>query len=432
MENYKKFPLLLTFATLAVTPLLAQESSEESVKRVQEQFVTNKFKDNWYIGINAGANLYMGEGDAQTSASDRFTPTYNIELGKWFIPYFGARAVYSGFHLKSTELYDHTEFKSWDYYQLRMDVMLNMLNIFSYSPNRIYEPILYAGFGFSNGKDVKLVPTEQIGLINNFRLSRYIDFNLEAGLAILPEDWDGKVGNRTLDGLFTMSAGLSVKFPKRDFAKYNPQYPGELQRLNERVNQLFTSLEQCGIENQQLHAELVEERSKAPMIIEVFRELPLAVVESNVEESTEDITPQEPETTLAEVETTESDVTLETETAVATLQETKAEPMIEFGVLFDNNSSIVVTEQYQVIATMAKKIRSNPNRKYLISGYADIDTGSPDYNLWLSNRRANNVAKVLVEQYGINPSCIITEAKGSSEQPCNQRSCNRVAILKEI
>lgn len=442
MENYTKFPLLLTFAMMAVTPLFSQERSDEYVKRAQEQFVTNKFKDNWYLGVNAGAHLYMGEDDASAAASDRFTPAFNLELGKWFIPYVGARAVFSGFNLKSTELYDHTQFKSWDYYQIRMDVMLNMINIFSYRPNRIYEPIIYAGFGISNGKDVKLVPTEQVGLINNFRLSRYIDLNLEAGFAILPEDWDGKVGNRTLDGLFTMAAGISVKFPRRDFARYNPHYPGELQRLNEQVNNLFNSLEQCGVENQLLQAELLDERSKEPMIIEVVRETQLASATtpeaSNSEEPatarlviTDPIAEESVAQEVATIEpiVEESAVIDPVVEEVVVAEATTPATVEALGVLFNNNSSIVEEEQYSIISTMAKHIKANPNSTFHITGYADIDTGSPEYNLWLSNRRANNVARVLVEQYGISQSRITTSAKGSSEQPCDERYCNRVAIL---
>jgi len=371
MKQNIRYPLLLALATITLTSLHSQEPTQHNKEK--------KIADNWYIGISGGAQIYMSEGDTKGEFKDRITPAMNIEVGKWFLPYLGLRAVAGGINLKTTQLDDPTQFKEWDYFQVRMDVQFNLINAINHNPQRIYEPILYAGFGIVNGREVNFLPTNQMGLINNFRLSRHIDLNLEASIAMVPEDWDNKVGKKSIDGIFAITAGLSVKFPKRYIPKQDPRANEELSRLNQEINQLLTSLEQCNAE-----------------------------LEEMAEPSSESAEPEEEEFP-------EEEVIIQS----------------PLSVQFDTNSSLIGDDQLETIARMADTIRSNPNTSYQIIGYADIETGSSDYNLWLSERRARNVANMLIQRHGISPSRIQAIAKGSSEQPYDDGISNRVAILLE-
>ncbi|MGL4994166.1 MAG: OmpA family protein [Bacteroidales bacterium] len=382
MKENKKALLLLTFAAVASSTLSSQEVSNENQKRVKLQYVTNNFWDNWHIGLNAGMQFYLGEGDSQAATKDRITPAINIEAGKWFTPIFGARAVVGGFKINSTELYEPTNINSWNYYQVRLDMMFNPINAISYNPKRIYEPIFYAGLGLANGKEVKAVLTEQIGLINNFRVNKCLDINLEAGVSLYPENWDGKTGNRSLDGLFTLTAGVSYKFPQRDFKTYDAQCPVEVTRLNKQVNELHASLDQANIKNRELEENLTEANNREPQVIEVIKESP---------------------------KTTAIPVTI----------------------LFDLNSSVVKREQYLTLSNMAEVIKANPEKIYTIIGYADRSTGSEEYNHIISQRRAESVLKALVDRFGVNQSQLSTQGKGASEQLFLENSWNRVAVIIE-
>ena len=55
----------------------------------------------------------------------------------------------------------------------------------------------------------------------------------------------------------------------------------------------------------------------------------------------------------------------------------------------------------------AQVIKSNPDKKFLVKGFADIEVGSIKRNLWLSEQRAKVVADVLVKTYGVNPDQLI-------------------------
>ncbi|MGL5636107.1 MAG: OmpA family protein, partial [Bacteroidales bacterium] len=99
------------------------------------------------------------------------------------------------------------------------------------------------------------------------------------------------------------------------------------------------------------------------------------------------------------------------------------------SVLFGINSSVVKADQMLNIATAAEIIKNNPNGKYLITGYADKATGTADYNLKLSERRANAVANILVNKFGVNKDQLEVKWDGSNQQLFGTNAWNRVAII---
>src|SRR3954466_3902278 len=66
--------------------------------------------------------------------------------------------------------------------------------------------------------------------------------------------------------------------------------------------------------------------------------------------------------------------------------------------------------QLQKLATLIKR---NPKATFTVEGYTD-SLGSPDYNLELSQRRADSVKAYLVEAMGINPAQVETRGYGAS------------------
>jgi outer membrane protein OmpA-like peptidoglycan-associated protein len=67
--------------------------------------------------------------------------------------------------------------------------------------------------------------------------------------------------------------------------------------------------------------------------------------------------------------------------------------------------------QLQKLATLIKR---NPKATFSVEGYTD-SLGSPDYNLELSQRRADSVKQYLVDVMGINPAQIETKGYGASK-----------------
>ena len=76
--------------------------------------------------------------------------------------------------------------------------------------------------------------------------------------------------------------------------------------------------------------------------------------------------------------------------------------------------------ELQKLATLIKR---NPNAKFTIEGYTD-SFGAPEYNLDLSQRRADSVARYLVQVLGVNPAQIQTRGFGTAKLIVQPRAIN--------
>ncbi len=96
-----------------------------------------------------------------------------------------------------------------------------------------------------------------------------------------------------------------------------------------------------------------------------------------------------------------------------------------------NSSKILPTEEVNIYS-MAEWLKANPNEKIIIAGYADKDTGTSEYNMKLSQRRADAVKAELVNTYGIAEDRLSTAAFGSDVQEYpSHNDWNRIVIFKQ-
>ena len=87
-------------------------------------------------------------------------------------------------------------------------------------------------------------------------------------------------------------------------------------------------------------------------------------------------------------------------------------------VTFEFGSWEVRENQIEKLASVARAIQHildrNPDEVFLIAGYTDA-VGSDEDNLSLSDRRAESVARVLADEYGVPPENLVTQGYGESE-----------------
>ena len=79
---------------------------------------------------------------------------------------------------------------------------------------------------------------------------------------------------------------------------------------------------------------------------------------------------------------------------------------------------------------MSQWLQANPLATITICGYADDETGSADYNMKLSEERAQAVYDVLVNEYGIDANRLTVVAFGSETQPYDTNNWNRIVIFQ--
>jgi outer membrane protein OmpA-like peptidoglycan-associated protein len=98
-------------------------------------------------------------------------------------------------------------------------------------------------------------------------------------------------------------------------------------------------------------------------------------------------------------------------------------------VRFRLNSAKITDEEMVNVYNISKWMSENPDQNVAIVGYADKDTGTSEYNMGLSKRRAEAVRDTLVNKYGVNPDRLSIQAEGSDVQPYDVNNWNRIVIF---
>ena len=83
------------------------------------------------------------------------------------------------------------------------------------------------------------------------------------------------------------------------------------------------------------------------------------------------------------------------------------------GILFDFDSDALKTNARSNLSELAASLQRHPDVDVMIVGHTDA-TGTDDYNMNLSYRRANSAAQYL-QQQGVSSSRIETAGRGESE-----------------
>lgn len=98
-------------------------------------------------------------------------------------------------------------------------------------------------------------------------------------------------------------------------------------------------------------------------------------------------------------------------------REEEAKPAgVDLAVQFELNSSVLTEDAKTRLSTLAGALKSNDLRtfNFMVEGHTDA-TGTDEYNMSLSQRRAKAVVDFLALQHGINPSQLSPVGKGEAE-----------------
>ena len=91
--------------------------------------------------------------------------------------------------------------------------------------------------------------------------------------------------------------------------------------------------------------------------------------------------------------------------------------------LYEYDSAELQPGAISELQKLATLIKRNPKSRFTIEGYCDT-FGSADYNLDLSQRRADSVARYLVEALGIDPAQVQTRGYGAAKLLVQPRAIN--------
>ena len=350
-------------------------------------------RDNWFIQIGAGIDIpyfenYLNSGDAK----HHITTAYNVGFGKWFSPYVGWRLSFLGGAMH----WDQGVYSKAKYVNANLDFMWDMFNsLGGVNSKRVFSIVPFVGLGGAYVWDFAPKAASQVyrdnghkrttswtlpvsaGIQLRFRLSKYVDFFAEGRALFAGDNFNNNAVGKPIDINVTAIGGFSFNIGGAGFRTYNPcDYSNYIAGLNDQVNELRGAL--------------------------AASTAALAVAESQLP--------------CPEVQPAPAPVV-------------QGAPMMA-TVRFKINSAKISNEEMVNVYNVAEYLKANPDQKLAIVGYADKDTGTAEYNMGLSKRRAEAVRDVLVNKYGINPDRLTINAEGSAVQPYDVNNWNRIVIFE--
>lgn len=374
----KKFSTVAMLLALFTAPVAMGATTEETTTDESQGLLMNGFWDNWYISIDGGASVFFSPYDNNLEFTKRIAPNASLNFGKWWTPVFGTRigldymsassaALSSGAFGWQEALIDNSDdLHKQRFHGLRphLDGMVDLVNLFGgYSPTRVYSLTIYGGFGYGYGwadgdkvSDGSWNVELRGGLINSFHVSKQVDINIEFKVSKydsgLCKEGRGVQSWHNLNA--SANIGFAYKFRKRDWTA--PVIPVVVP----------TVCKYSDAEGDALVAQLRDANKRI----------------KDLEQQLADC--QTPITQVVEGE----------------------EPAVT--VYFDINKSTVNSNDRKVLKAVADAIKADPDTKYVVTGYADSQTGTPEINAKLREARAKAVYNILVNSYGVNPDQLTT------------------------
>ncbi|MEE0888598.1 MAG: OmpA family protein [Bacteroidales bacterium] len=402
--------VFLCLAVFAMSLTAIGQEKEEKVLR-HKGFETNRFIDNWEITVLGGVQsfnagqVFNGETADQISLfgniGDRVMPAFQISLGKWITPSFGARLAYQGLGLNDGT--DTNRFSNSTYHYLHADAMVNLTNwICGYKSDRLYNAVLIGGFGWATSQkqnltDAQLEGSENswndefavtAGISNRFRLCDAWAIHVDL-TGFLTKEGFLNVPTQGIYGFnYELMAGVSYKLPtERNFyaVDYTP-YKNKIYSLEQDLASSRKDVEKGQSDNAELKDQLAKERKAK-------------------------------EQALAEAKRIKETFSLSNGQSLS--------------IYFTIDCSKVTDRNMENIKFLAEAIKTSAkNRVFTITGYADEQTGTSEHNMELSKRRAEAVYNALID-LGVDSNKLKVEYKGDTEQPFTGRPyMNRVAVVR--
>ena len=378
----KKFMISLALASFAMFSTAQETVSEVVVPTKSHSVVTNSFGSNWFVGVNGGVNLYNGVFMNGENIFNHLSPALDVYVGKWHTPGFGWRVAYRGLNIQSYKELDHSAYMNYHF-----DAMFNLCNLIGgYKADRVWNVIPYVGVGWAgrhafdeNGESFESFSgslSANYGILQSFRVAKRLSINLELAGTFLRNGFSSIAGTQGHDMLWTATAGITVDLGRvgwdnaPDVEALQGIYGGMIDGLQGQLDDALAANK-----DKQNQIKALEDANKA---LEDELAALRKVKPVNVSEST----------------------------------------FFEFG-----SSKISSKKEIMNIKAYAEAAKA-AGAKVKVVGFADV-VGSSEYNVKLSQARAEAVAKILKEN-GAEVESVI--GYGESEE-YKERFLNRRAVI---
>lgn len=390
----KKFLLIFAalFACMSISTVDAQELRMRKYG----------FWENWSMSGAIGGNMTFAD-EYKSIKAKNWGPEAWISLNKDWSPVMGTRLQLGWGQnnvLTFNENLDRITPTLLQNLALRpnrldagLDFTINPINLFNYNYDRRFNLLAIVGLGYSHTfeknfttdqkvdadylnvdglkKNNYIVP--KVGIQVNYRVSDPVIIFLEGDFKAYNDKLDDIVNTAQYDGNVTLMAGITYRFKNKDGERgirYIPSYDqADIDNLNNKINE---------------QRAIIDSLMANP--VKVFEQV---VVKENV--ITKEIAPM--------------------------------------TITFALDSYKVEDRQMANIENVGLFLKDNPDVKISVVGYADAETGTPNYNKKLSIKRAETVADILKGKYGISADRLTVVGEGDQVQQYKENDWNRAVIF---
>lgn len=335
---------------------------------------------NWFVTLQGGIDYAFGRGlfkdapktDTDAKFADLMNYSAGIGIGKWHNPYFGTRLMIDWNWITNPYL-PKVDDKYAKFHSLNphFDFLFDVTNYFgAYNPKRVFHFVPWIGVGYQamlvNDKGAFNFEKIDHGVTANAGINFDFAFSPVVTFTIAPSI-AASPQNGAIAAIAQLRAGLTFNI-NPGFKAVEPMDYDLLNTLQSEINSLKS-------QNSEL--------SKRPVRCPECPEVAPAAATNNYESV----------------------------------------------VFFRIGSSKIDKNQEINIYNVAEYVKAN-NTPITVTGYADADTGTSEFNMQLSEQRARKVADTLINEYGVPSELITIDYKGSDVQPYSNNAWNRVVIMK--
>ena len=364
--------MILASAMVALCGLSASAQNAAAQKEAEE--LGYQPQPYWFIQAQGGINKVFSPGS-------KWYPTYSLGFGRMFTPIVGARIQANGYETKNGFGTNNSTYK-FKYITSDLDLMVNLVNIFTKTNRHAVDLYLIGGVGLSyawDNKDFCSLPTPICDVSNAWGPSKtprhsLLSHNLRVGLLAdvnIAKHW---------------SIGVEV----------------DLNSLDDRFNSKYRNSDDWMMTAQL--SVTYKFGFKAP-------EKPVAA----------------PVTTDRAYTTSNRDADIASAAPKAAQATEIVEPVSE-TLFYQIRETDNAANKETIINKVAQWCKKYPNKTVTIDGYADKGTGNPRVNEGYAKQRAENVAKALKAK-GVPESQIKVASHGDTVQPFADNDKNRCVII---
>jgi len=344
---------------------------------------------NLFFSFHAGLSLSMSENTRFTNFFAVTRPSFRIAVGKFFYPQFGLRGSIEYLNqrgrieweqadLCQTEKHPEGDNGNYDFSMLGgfLDGMIDFHNVlWKYKDDRRFHLIGYFGLGafytfgfdkntlahYETAHDYKVDPKSYFyfagrgGLIAQYQISDAWDLNVDISFNGTDDAYNGIRFRRVYDTYIDAMAGLTYHIKNRA-GRRRLQYSR------------YTDEDVVTVLNRQIYE-----------------------LNDSIEDALKPITKMEENVSYNE--------------------------MMQTTVSFYIDKTFITDAQKRNVRSVAKFMETHPDLDVVVTGYADIQTAYPKYNMMLSKKRAQAVYDMLIKEYNVDPARLSMEYKGDQEQP---------------